>query len=702
MTFFNPMVLFGLFAAAIPLILHLLNLRKLKRIEFSSLKFLKELQKTKIKKLKLKRLLLLLLRTLAIASIVLAFARPTINNHLPLLGNYANTSSVILFDNSASTNVSDEYGNRFNQSKNTVRSILSTMKEGDETAIIPMCQTEHSGELLLSRNHEFTRRDLENIKISFSKANLEQSLRLATDLLHNSLNFTREVFIVSDLQSNIFHRELKDSSRFAKAISNFFIFPIGSESKTDLKNVSIDSIRMITQIFQKDKPVEAEFTVNNHSTSKIEGLVVSLYYNQAKTSQRSIDLQAGEKKTITISAIPQSAGLNTAYIELESDALDEDNKAYFGFIIPDRPKVALVANPAQSKYLRLSLSAKMYNQPLVDLQEFTPNALASMDMNKYDIVVCAGGPYRETDFQRLKQYANNGGSIMFFADNSTPRDIFNLGMNELGFGMASERLFAEDQKAQFTKVDKEHPIFRGVFKGNQDSREIVESPKITKANTVLGGLQIIEIPGGAFLSESKIGEGKAIYCAVTPDAEWSNLPFTGIFPTMVFRSVSYLSSKQDAGKMTKAGESININIPKKYTAYSNFKVIDPNGNETFIQTSQMPSGAMIALDNLNYLGNYKILTLQNEPVAVVSVNHYKSESDLNLFDKSKTKEYINSISSDQANIRWVQSIKDLKSELNSARIGTELWQLFVVIALICLVLEMLVAKNSKFETEEGE
>ena len=49
MNFLNPVVLFGLFAATIPLILHLFNLRKLKTVNFSTLQFLKEMQKNKIK-----------------------------------------------------------------------------------------------------------------------------------------------------------------------------------------------------------------------------------------------------------------------------------------------------------------------------------------------------------------------------------------------------------------------------------------------------------------------------------------------------------------------------------------------------------------------------------------------------------------------------------------------------------------------------
>ncbi|HEX9828971.1 MAG TPA: BatA domain-containing protein, partial [Bacteroidota bacterium] len=78
MTFLNPFILFGLLAAGIPILLHLLNLRKLRTIEFSTLSFLKELQRTKIRRIKIRQWLLLLLRTLLVICIVMAFARPTL------------------------------------------------------------------------------------------------------------------------------------------------------------------------------------------------------------------------------------------------------------------------------------------------------------------------------------------------------------------------------------------------------------------------------------------------------------------------------------------------------------------------------------------------------------------------------------------------------------------------------------------------
>ena len=82
MTFLNPFMLFGLAAAAIPILLHLLNLRKLKTVEFSSLRFLRELQRTRMRRIRLRQWILLALRTLLILCLVLAFSRPALKGSL--------------------------------------------------------------------------------------------------------------------------------------------------------------------------------------------------------------------------------------------------------------------------------------------------------------------------------------------------------------------------------------------------------------------------------------------------------------------------------------------------------------------------------------------------------------------------------------------------------------------------------------------
>ena len=129
MTFLNPAVLFGLIAASIPIIIHLLNLRKLKKIDFSTLQFLKELQKNKIRKIKIKQWLLLALRVLIILAIVTAFARPTIVGvSIGGTTSAAKTTAVFILDDTFSMSVVDQNGSYFNQAKEAIKNILTQLR----------------------------------------------------------------------------------------------------------------------------------------------------------------------------------------------------------------------------------------------------------------------------------------------------------------------------------------------------------------------------------------------------------------------------------------------------------------------------------------------------------------------------------------------------------------------------------------------
>jgi uncharacterized protein (DUF58 family) len=141
MNFLNPLVLFGMVAAGIPILLHLLNLRRLKTVDFSTVRFLQELQQTRVRRLRIQQILLLVLRTLIILFAVLAFARPTIPGNLPLLSVEARSSVVILLDNSASMEAADQRGQRFRQARKAAEQVLALLRDGDEVAIAHATQS---------------------------------------------------------------------------------------------------------------------------------------------------------------------------------------------------------------------------------------------------------------------------------------------------------------------------------------------------------------------------------------------------------------------------------------------------------------------------------------------------------------------------------------------------------------------------------
>jgi hypothetical protein len=697
MNFLNPLALLGLAAASIPVILHLLNLRKLKTIEFSSLRFLKELQKTKIRKLKMKQLLLLLLRTLLIIFAVLAFARPTVESSLPLMGEYAKSSSVILLDNSFSMDVSDEYGNRFNKAKTQAYDIIENMKEGDELAIVPMAGYVSQQDILWSRNQSFLKEELSKIKLSYTKANLSRSLANAQKILQESINLNKQCFIISDFQPNIFYREHYDSLQYLDETVLVYAVRNGGESKS-LRNLSIDSLHVRSRIFRQGRNVDIEAYIKNNNNVEVKGAIVSLYYNDKRVSQRAVDLNPNETKMLEISAPVESSGFVAAKLELEPDILEPDNSRYFGFIVPDEPRIALSGSKEEMKFVELALSLTDRGRGASEKASISYIDIDSSVLNNYDLIILSLENIDKRSLNSIKDHIAQGGSVLMFAGENSSDEIAPI-LAEIGLGKIETKKADRNEPIRFQSVDKIHPLFEGVFKGTTNRNEIAESPNIYKAMPATGGQRIIELASGAFLSEIRYGNGKLLYCAVSPNSEWSNMPVTGFFPAFIYRSAYYLSSKEEYGQNISAGESVRLEVPKKFSGDRNYSIVDPNGKEFYLQQITLPQSAILEFPALLIPGVYKVSDPNGKPLATISANVTPSESYVISLSKDKISDNLSSLIKGDNDVLYYDRELNIAEIIQEAKTGTELWQLFLVLSIITALIEMLVARNKKADTE---
>ena len=101
MTFLQQFMLWGLFAVSIPVIIHLLNRRRFRSVEWGAMQFLLKATRESRGKKRLKHILILLMRSLAIAALVIAVARPLVGGFLGWGGGRVETVILIL-DRSAS------------------------------------------------------------------------------------------------------------------------------------------------------------------------------------------------------------------------------------------------------------------------------------------------------------------------------------------------------------------------------------------------------------------------------------------------------------------------------------------------------------------------------------------------------------------------------------------------------------------------
>ena len=104
MNFLVPALLWGLLAAAIPVIIHLLNRRRFRTVKWAATTFLLKASRESRGKKRLKHILILACRALAIAALIFAVARPLVGSFLGW-GSGSVETVVLVLDRSPSMEI---------------------------------------------------------------------------------------------------------------------------------------------------------------------------------------------------------------------------------------------------------------------------------------------------------------------------------------------------------------------------------------------------------------------------------------------------------------------------------------------------------------------------------------------------------------------------------------------------------------------
>ncbi|MEK7264300.1 MAG: BatA and WFA domain-containing protein [Bacteroidota bacterium] len=715
MQFLNPFVLVGLAGAAIPVILHLLNLRKLRTVEFSTLTFLKELQTTKIRRLKLRQFLLLLLRTLIIISIVLAFARPALKGSIgDAVGTRARTTSVILLDNTLSMSAQNEQGQLLQQAKETAINLVDVMKEGDEMFLIrsseiPFAVTEtplHDVAMLKTLIRETT--------ISFRHSSLNDAIGLAASLLEKSQNYNKELYLLSDFQTTEWtHRNAAAEKLFAENVRIF-----ASKIFSQQSNVTIDSIAVQTSIIEQGKPVAIAVTIHNYSENEVRDNAVSIFLNGTRVAQKNISITKWGIHTETFSIIPKENGWLSGKVEVESDALDEDNTKYFSLYVPENISVAFVAE--QESDIQFPLLALSVNndsvRSLFIIQKYLHSSLSRVNLNATDVLVLSNlASVTTTETEQLKLFLQRGGGIIFFpGDNTIPTQWNTLFFSPLKI-MPVTQIVRTAQKgisiASMEKIDYQHPLFSGVYDELLTKKQTAhESPSVFSFLQRLPDKSEVSIiatqSNTPVLSELRFNDGVMLLYAIAPTLSWSELPRKGMFVPLMYRSILYAALRTEKSNTYCIAESPTLQLQRgKISQEKQLQIIPAEkltGDEEFIDLAKDTSGnslrLLATLSPRMTVGNYFVVSGEKK-LASFSVNIEARESDLRSILDEEMEKFYSSNGLEAKNVSAISSSEKVMSAVLESRYGVELWKFFILCALVFALLEMFVGRTGRRESE---
>ena len=721
MTFLNPLVLLGMAAAAIPILLHLFNLRRLEKIDFSTLAFLKELQKTKIRRLKVRQLLLLFLRTLLILVLVTAFSRPTIrSSYVGGVRSQAKTTAVLIVDNSFSMTSLEGNGQLLRQAKEKATGLLQLMNEGDEVYLIRSADVSSFASATPSegmRDFATVRSAIQNIEPSYVHGTIDDALRLAAKFLSSSKNINREVYILSDfklggLDDILAHRD--PESIFPNG-TRFFLLPFGKNTR---QNIGIESLKIENALFSVGNPLTIKVKLDNYGTQNLKNGVISVFLNGTRVAQKAFDVQAQNSGETEFTLTPTSTGYLDGMVELQDDDLDFDNQRAFAVFIPDHLNILLVGKPDDLRYVKLALSAQpLQGESMIKLSTVSADRLSTNEIDAANVIVfCNPGELSAAQGMQLQSFVESGGGLMFFpgsqTDSTSFRSFWTTALNVppiLSVGVNRSTPNQPSSMIEFDRIDFRHPIFESMFEeetlkhptsvsASAEELHHIESPSIhnhVQYQTNIQSIPIISLSDGSpFMLEQRMKKGVVLLFSVSATTDWSDFPLKGIFVPLLHSSASFAAQQRSILPQFTVGQEVNLNL--RNVPSSKVEIQNPEKVDITVEVSNTRGESALRFPGASLPGIYTVKSGKSVLQQFVVTLDPRESNTVRADDKA-IQSMFRSLGVSMNSVETIDQNADVQKVVTQSRVGIELWKYFIAAALLIGLIESVVARTSRKE-----
>ncbi|HEU4366261.1 MAG TPA: BatA domain-containing protein, partial [Candidatus Krumholzibacteria bacterium] len=548
MGFLNAAFLLGLVAAAVPVIIHLLNRRRVKRVKFSSLEFLEEVNRQRMRRINLRRILVLLLRTLAILALVFAFARPTMRSGLLFSGSVPK-NVVVCLDASYSMGLEEETGTVFDAARRAARDIVDEAGAGDAVNLVVFAKRAEPALERGTRNKSVVKAAIDRAALTRETTSIRAAVERALALIRDSDVDGGEIYVVSDFRASE-DSTLVDEASIPDDVRLYFV----RAAEGDADNVSIDRVGVPRKLLRPGEVVRVSVSATNHSKRAGASVPLEIILDGDRKAEQVVELAPQASQTVTF---PLSVGTSGRYhgrVGKNRDRLPADDDRFFLIevsnsipvtVLAGRRRVAAGAEGAGTPgvfYVEKALNPRgaaegEFTVRSIDERDLTANALPAGGV----VVWVEPQAMEPRRMVLLERHVRRGGGLLVFLGNVSTA----LRDDPAFRALIGARAFADkaaDSRAAFTSFEKSHPVF-SLFTGEE--LELLSRSKVRSyvaARGVAPDSVLAYVGGGdPAMWETARGAGRVMVIAPGADLASGDLPLSPMFLPLVHTSVSYLA-----------------------------------------------------------------------------------------------------------------------------------------------------------------
>jgi hypothetical protein len=698
----------------IPLIIHLLNRRRIIHVQWGAMHLLHEVFKQKKRRMQIEQWLLLLTRIAIPIVLALCLARPVLSA-LSQLPGFGKSSLIVLLDDSFSMRAPTTDGPpAADQARADLGRLLAELPRSSDAQIIRMGSTPRPLNDSPSTTLDLLTADLADLPTAAQgPIALQNSLQTALAAAEKASSASKEILIVSDFQKSDWSALLSgatlpaldalDPTNDAPTKPNLTLYSLATQLS---ENLSIAAAEPSAQLIAIGQPVALRVRIQNHGQRPWQDVPIHLEADGTRLRTTRLSVPPEGEASLYFTHAFDTLGDHALTIRLEGDTFTDDNTFHTVIQVRDQlPIVLIEAAPGSTPltgsldFLALALTPHL-GAATADLRDLI--VTRTIDARRFkdtDLagarVAILGGLQRPTAnlLQGLRKFVENGGGLLLLpAENADPLQW----QRELGQHAAllpalvtgqahieNSDLPARLQTARFT-----HPAllyFNDPRAGRLADGEIQHWWKLEAQGDDARLVAALD-RGTPLLIERPLGRGLVIQSAIPLKPGWSNLPLQPWFVPLAQRLVAWLATQDTESSSHLIGDAPVLTLPESLAAQS-FLLTHPLAQTTPVQAT----ATSLALPPLDQPGLYQLAPATDptpKNTRQLAVNLDPTESNLTPLSSSEL--------SDLASRLGAQVAGDFDSYQRldrSRRFGTEVWQPLLLALLALLFFEVLLQQH---------
>lgn len=649
--FLVPGILVAGFAAAAPVIIHLIMRSKPRNIVFPAMRFVKKTHKANISKLRLKHILLLAMRVAAILLLVGLIAKAQIPRWNVHTGVSSPAAAVIILDNSGSMSYLHDKQSLLVNAKQLADSIIKALPEGSQFAVLQSSRAHGAASRAERGFTDITLAEhrIADVQQGAGNDSLSDAIGQAVATLSSYQKLQRkEVYILTDMTQQAWHdvRAIKDSGPGAAARDCRFM--VVNCAPAEHMNVTVGPL----SIKPANPLVGSDVSIDTPVSGSHMGGEMTLQSDLNGVVQDECALKVPPDGAITakLKIRPAREGVLQGRVKLmRGDALELDDARYFTLVAAPPTQVLIVRDAAiglkdDTNDLVANAIAPAGGDPTrwpAQRTIVTADRLDTQTLANYRIVVLTNvSSLTDMQWQRLEEYVRQGNHLWVVAGSLMSAASYDSASAQRLMPVAIKAM-EELPKAMSWKItDANDPMVAPLAKWGQvpvsDARCKRRFAIESTASDASAPFAFTDgVPAAA---RRIVGDGSVLFWNFSPDREYSNLGGLDLFPYLTRIAIEVMTHQSQPQTMYNWGQLVSFQIPKTMKA--------PTAT---LRRPDSPSDEAITLDLLSRTVNIDADKLGNWMLAFTegsqkvqfgfSVNAPVDESDPTPIAQDKLKEF---------------------------------------------------------------